>query len=210
MFSAVLAVVSGSIGSEHLDLELPQLIALSIVVILVMLSYFHLVVLDFKYQSMEYWRILLACAINLLIYIPIGIWVDPIAFLGLVVVPLVFMPLSLLNGKINRERIIGQADVDVALMQAIVTASLAYLLIKDLPGGFARSLVVGLVLQQVMTSLFIGLVLTIVIWAVGVLLTKLRTRRPFRDVLKDRLQVPTLVAFIPWVFVNLYNGAGLL
>lgn len=178
-------------------------------VITALAPYIYLIVMDFKYRSMEYWKILAAAGINLIMYIPIAIWVDKLALIFILGIPLLFVPLSVLNGKINKERIVGQADVDVAIIQILISLSIVFLSSRGITDDFAMFLNLTILSQMILVSIFLGLLMTFVIWVVIVIVQKLRTKDALRKVMKDNREVPTLIAFLPWVFINMYIGMGI-
>lgn len=179
-------------------------------VAIVMIPYIVLVITDFKYKEMEYWKILITCVINIaFFYIAYAILVDwEMAIIHSLAVWIAFIVLSYLNGLINKETVVGQADVDVFISQALLTGSFLLLIKDHIEPGPAYMFISLYFVQAVMTSILVGLVITLAAWIVTVVLHIAIRKEGFKKAFKENRSVPTLIAFLGWIFVNMYAVLG--
>lgn len=172
--------------------------------------YFVIIGIDFKYKEMEYWRILLACGINIVtasvVYGVFNSWSEALV-VGLCSIG-AFVVLSFLNGLLNKERVVGQADVDVFLCQAILTGVIILKITQTFTDGLAIQINAIYVLQVITTCIFVGLLATVVIWIFVIMFDKFKNKKSFKTSVHDNRSVPTLIAFIPWIYANMYIILG--
>lgn len=176
----------------------------------VLLPYVILVVIDFKYKEMEYWKILIASSINIVVFhIACSVLVDwTIGIIHFLIVAIVFLSLSYLNGVINKEKVVGQADVDVFISQALLSISFLMILRDYFEPGTPYFLNMIYFVQTVMSSIFIGLLITVAIWIIVIIIQKFRRGIGIKDAVIENRNVPTLIAFLGWITVNMFVILG--
>lgn len=192
-----------------LNLNYESIIRISIM-FLIILPYIYVIYLDLKYREMEYWTILLSSFINiLLIFIPVFIWGTTSFGWNLLYILILFMLFSILNGLFNKEGVLGKADVDVFIAQALITGSILLYLYINIDNGAAAFLNISIITEMIFTSIVIGLIATIIIWIFKITIIKIRTKNKIKAIIKQNKEVPTLISFIPWIIVNAYLIMGI-
>lgn len=171
----------------------------------VFIPYIYIIALDFKYREMEYWKILIASIINIIVpYIPVAIWgCRNVAKHPVYIIP-IFAVLSIINGIINRETVVGKADIDVFISQILISS----LFIATTSSSDDRALYMmnaSIVMQAIFGSILIGLLITVFIWFVNVLIYKHKNKGiNIIEAININREVPTLIAFLPWIALNIY------
>lgn len=171
----------------------------------VLLPYLYVIYLDYKHREIVYYKVL-AATLNNMIVISVCVVLETgwkVSLFALAAIP-VFIGLSVLNGFKNRETVVGQADVDVFICQTLISSIPVFAFFNEEGrGAFYAAMNASIVLQYVLTAIFLGLAVTVVIWFIFVTIKKLVTKKGFIETVKANRNVPTLVAFVPWVVLNI-------
>ena len=187
----------------------------SLAVILICISlYLFIIVLDFKYKEMEFSKILLAGSCNIILpFIPIAIWGCKCMVFILPGAAIAWIILLILNLKFNKETIVGRADIDILGLQIILLIAICIWVMIKIKSQ-VNILILLTMLQTASSSLFIGLTSLIIFWIIKILLENIKLNKgidktsnkriTFRKSIKNNKKVPSLVAFLPLIIVNLY------
>lgn len=176
----------------------PQIIFALVTILIIVGFHIWITVIDFKYKSIKYWKILLTVMINFIAPIPYClVYGSGCLILPLVIGFIIWFVFSVIQSFINKETIIGQADIDILISQVILSGCMCFWFFEKLKSEIALIITMTMI-KDLLTALLIGMIIMLIIWAFKAIYNKI-SKKEF----VDSKNIPNLLSFIPAVILNL-------
>lgn len=206
--------------------ELSRLIPLVISFVLMGAMGAIVVINDMRRLSVKMWQLLLLVAVPMLAILVSRVWSGQMAWYWLLM-PAIYIVLNLLNTALNKNRVIGQADIDILNGVVAISVPVSIYVMStpyDLYGDSIHLMQITGVIADLNVWLFLGLLTSLIIALVrrvvdavrgGITLDSIKTRvttrlmsplKPKSDdekSLKGR-KIPVCLSFIPMLFAATY------
>lgn len=186
------------------DLPTYRLILQASILLIVAGLYIWLSIYDFKYKEVALWQIILTGGLSfgLTYMLPIIFKRKCLWFLGIIFI--IWPILLYLNGKFNKQTIIGQADIDLFSINILMSIGMLRWVYVGSPKEVAIINILY-VSQIILGSIVIGLILCIIVWFTVALIQSIKTKRKIKDILLSEHQyVPAIISMLPFALMNTY------
>lgn len=191
----------------------PGLIFRWVLIIAIFAAYLWLAIIDFKYKEMWFLQEFSIGFLNITAIIIYSMISGKKTFiLPAVIAMIVWFAIVFINGMFNNDEgkdgappKIGAADIDLFSLQFLISAAIVIWTLIFVEAPLNTFLAMEIV-NRIFTSLLIGLIFIAVVW-VGVVIFKYifknKEKNNLRIIFKENREVPTIVAVIPLVLLNL-------